>query len=253
MSAEQRVELPIAYAVALRHGHQTPPLWLVEHRHGPVAGLSSCPSARLTVVVILQLGGPPVVVASVDDGALHGTIVGRYAPAMTMITNAVEAAIVAVHEHHLRAPNSEATPREHPCRLVFCARRTQRHLIGLTMRELHRDGLFHSTMTFAFELRGDCAHVAISQKSPRPPASPEIPTLIRQCRPQLPPNPRDPACAGRARRSCSRRQVIGSALIGSVPRRGRRRMAPTQYTYGMLEPSTRMSRKNFTIADLRTA
>jgi predicted MFS family arabinose efflux permease len=104
------------------------------------------------------------------------TMSGRFAPAMTMITNAVEAryrgGFMSINSALMLAANALASILAG----MFVTRDPSGRLLGLPMVGYVAVGLFILTLLFAFQLRNAAPHVAMHQEkdSVSPSASPDV-------------------------------------------------------------------------------
>ncbi|MEI6105493.1 MAG: MFS transporter [Opitutae bacterium] len=174
----EQVELPIAYAVGgVATAISTPIIgWLSDHMDRlRLLVIMSCGSVVATLV-IMRLGPSSVVFASVIMACFMVTMSGRYAPAMTMITNAVEARYRGGFMSIISALQLAANASANILAGFFVTRDAAGHLLGLPMLGYLATGLFALTVLFAFELRAAAPHVAsLAKKNVAPsPPPPEI-------------------------------------------------------------------------------
>ena len=174
----QQNQLPIAYAVGgLATAVSTPIIgWLSDHMDR--LKLLVCTSAAAVVVtlVIMRLGPSSVVFASLMMALFMVTMSGRYAPAMTMITNAVSAryrgGFMSINSALQLAANAFASILAG----FFVTADSSGHLRGLPLVSYIATGFFILTILFALELRAAAPHVAAHTKKDvaPPPPSPDI-------------------------------------------------------------------------------
>ncbi len=178
LGLNERVQLPIAYAVGgVATAISTPIIgWLSDHMDR--LKLLVCMSAGAVVVtlVILRLGPSSVVFASMMMALFMVTMSGRYAPAMTMITNAVEARYRGGFMSIISALQLAANAAASILAGWFVTRDAAGHLLGLPMVSYIATGFFVLTVLFAIELRAIAPHVATHAKKDvaPPPPSPDI-------------------------------------------------------------------------------
>jgi MFS family permease len=178
LGLNEQVELPIAYAVGgVATAISTPIIgWLSDHMDRlRLLVIMSC-GAVVSTLVIMQLGPSSVLFASVIMACFMVTMSGRYAPAMTMITNAVEARYRGGFMSIISALQLAANATSNIVAGLFVTRDPSGHLLGLPMLSYIATGLFVLTVLFAFELRAAAPHVASHAKidiTP-PPPPPEI-------------------------------------------------------------------------------
>lgn len=173
----ERTELPLAYAAGgVATAISTPIIgWLSDHmdRLRLLIGMSI--GAMAVTLVIMRLGPSSVGFASIMMALFMVTMSGRYSPAMTMITNAVEAryrgGFMSVNSALQLAANAFASILAG----WFVTRDASGHLLGLPMVSYVAIGFFLLTLLFAFELRAVAPQVASSAKKDigPPPPSPD--------------------------------------------------------------------------------
>ena len=173
----EKVELPIAYAVGgVATAISTPIIgWLSDHmdRLRLLAIMSL--GAVIVTLVIMRLGPATVVIASLMMALFMVTMSGRYAPAMTMITNAVEARYRGGFMSIISALQLAANAVASILAGWFVSKDAAGHLLGLPMVSYVATGFFILTLLFAFELRAAAPHVAshANKDVAPPPPSPE--------------------------------------------------------------------------------
>jgi MFS transporter, DHA1 family, inner membrane transport protein len=178
LGLNEQVELPIAYAVGgVATAISTPIIgWLSDHMDRLRLLVIMSGGAVVATLVIMRLGPSSVVFASLIMAFFMVTMSGRYAPAMTMITNAVEARYRGGFMSIISALQLAANATANILAGLFVTRDPTGHLLGLPMLSYIATGLFVLTVLFAFELRAAAPHVASHSKiniAP-PPTPPEI-------------------------------------------------------------------------------
>ena len=173
----ERTELPLAYAAGgVATAISTPIIgWLSDHmdRLRLLIGMSI--GAMAVTLVIMRLGPSSVGFASIMMALFMVTMSGRYSPAMTMITNSVEAryrgGFMSVNSALQLAANAFASILAG----WFVTRDAGGHLRGLPMVSYVAIGFFLLTLLFAFELRAVAPQVASYAKKDigPPPPSPD--------------------------------------------------------------------------------
>ena len=174
----ERTELPIAYAAGgVATAISTPIIgWLSDHMDRLRLLICMSVGAMAVTLVIMRLGPSSVVFASIMMALFMVTMSGRYSPAMTMITNAVEAryrgGFMSINSALQLAANAFASILAG----WFVTRDAAGHLRGLPMVSYVAIGFFILTLLFAFELRAVAPHVASHAKKDAgpPPPSPDI-------------------------------------------------------------------------------
>ena len=155
-------QLPFAYAAGgIATAFSTPLIgWLSDRmdRLHLLAIMSTC--AVIVVLFITRLGPSSVVTASLMMALFMVTMSGRFAPAMTMITNAVEAryrgGFMSVNSALQQASSGGANLLAG----LFVTRDPAGHLIGMPVLGYVSAGFFGLTLLLAFGLRAAAPHVA---------------------------------------------------------------------------------------------
>ena len=166
LGLNERVELPIAYAVGgVATAISTPIIgWLSDHmdRLRLLTYMSAC--SIVVTLVIMRLGHSSVIFASVMMALFMVSTSGRYAPAMTMVTNAVDA-------RYRGGFMSVISALQLACNAVgaliagfFVTQDPAGHLVGLPTVSYIAAGFFILTVLFAIELRAIAPHVAMHAK-----------------------------------------------------------------------------------------
>ena len=156
-------ELPIAYVVGGVCALVSMPVvgWLSDHvnRLRLLTGISV--AAAAVAVIITQLGASSLGFVSMMMAFFMVTMSGRFAPAMTMITNAVESryrgGFMAVNAALQQAASALATALAG----VFVTRDPAGHLVGYHILGYIAVGFFALTVVLAAVLRNAAPHVAI--------------------------------------------------------------------------------------------
>ncbi len=173
----EQVQLPIAYAVGgVATAISTPIIgWLSDHMDRLRLLVIMSLGAIIVTLVIMRLGPASVVIASLMMALFMVTMSGRYAPAMTMITNAVEARYRGGFMSIISALQLAANAVASILAGWFVSKDATGHLLGLPMVSYVATGFFILTLLFAFELRAAAPHVASHAKKDvaPPPPSPD--------------------------------------------------------------------------------
>ncbi len=172
----EQVQLPIAYAVGgVATAISTPIIgWLSDHMDRLRLLVIMSLGAIIVTLVIMRLGPASVVVASLMMALFMVTMSGRYAPAMTMITNAVEARYRGGFMSIISALQLAANAVASILAGWFVSKDATGRLLGLPMVSYVATGFFILTLLFAFALRAAAPHVASHAKkdvAPPPPDS----------------------------------------------------------------------------------
>jgi DHA1 family inner membrane transport protein len=158
----ESIQLPIAYAVGgIATAFSTPLIgWLSDHmdRLRLLAIMSAC--AVIVVLFITRLGPASVVTASAMMALFMVTMSGRFAPAMAMITNAVDARYRGGFMSVNAALQQAASGFSSMMAGLFVTRDGTSHLVGLPVLGYVSAGFFGLTVLLAYELRAAAPHVA---------------------------------------------------------------------------------------------
>jgi DHA1 family inner membrane transport protein len=167
----ESVQLPIAYAVGgIATAFSTPLIgWLSDHmdRLRLLAIMSSC--AVIVVLFITRLGTSTLLTASLMMALFMVTMSGRFAPAMAMITNAVEARYRGGFMSVNAALQQAASGFSSMLAGLFVTRDGTSHLVGMPVLGYVSAGFFGLTVLLAYELRAAAPHVASPAKKAEPP------------------------------------------------------------------------------------
>ncbi len=171
---DETFQLPLAYAVGgCATAVSTPVIgWLSDHvdRLRLLAVMSTC--AVVVVFFITRLGPSSVAVASGMMALFMVTMSGRFAPAMTMIANAVEARYRGGFMSVNAALQQAASGLSSILAGLFVTREATGHLAGLPTLGLVSAGFFALTVLLAFALRAAAPHVATAAPKATPPPPP---------------------------------------------------------------------------------
>ncbi len=168
---DEKVGLPLTYVVGgLATVLSTPAIgWLSDHmdRLKLLAIMST--GAVVVVLLITRLGHASVVVASVMMALFMVTMSGRFAPAMTMITDAVEARYRGGFMSVNAALQQAASAGASVLAGLFVTRTPGGELAGLPQLGYASIGFFVLTLLLAAELRAAAPHVAApAPRAPTP-------------------------------------------------------------------------------------
>jgi predicted MFS family arabinose efflux permease len=172
---DEASQLPITYAVGgLATALSTPLVGYLSDRMDRLKLLVLISIAAIgTVLVITRLGPASVLTASVVMALFMVTMSGRFSPAMTMITNAVEARYRGGFMSVNAALQQAASAGANVLAGVFVTRTAGGQLAGLPQLGYASIGFFVLTALLAAELRSAAPHVARS--GVRPPATAPAP------------------------------------------------------------------------------
>lgn len=174
----ETIQLPIAYAVGgVATAFSTPLIgWLSDHmdRLRLLAIMTGC--AVLVVLFITRLGPSSMVAASLMMALFMVTMSGRFAPAMAMVTNAVEARYRGGFMSVNAALQQAASGLSNVLAGLFVTRDAAGHLGGMPMLGYVSAGFFSLTVLLAYELRAAAPHVAKPAVRDKPPSLPPAET-----------------------------------------------------------------------------
>lgn len=177
---DETFQLPIAYAVGgIATAFSTPLIgWLSDHmdRLRLLAIMSA--GAVIVVFFITRLGPSSVVTASLMMALFMVTMSGRFAPAMTMVTNAVEARYRGGFMSVNAALQQAASGCSSMLAGLFVTRDAAGHLAGLPLLGYVSAGFFGLTVLLAFELRAAAPHVATPATKDVHPLPPPAETAV---------------------------------------------------------------------------
>lgn len=170
---DEKVQLPITYMVGGIATAASTPLvgWLSDHMDRLKLLTIMSAGAIVTVLLITRMGHASVVVASIAMAAFMVTMSGRFAPAMTMVTNAVDAryrgGFMSVNAALQQAASAGANVLAGE---MFISRQPNGTLGGMPMLGFVSIAFFALTVLCAAELRAAAPHVASSR--PKIPVAP---------------------------------------------------------------------------------
>ncbi len=174
---DEKVQLPITYMVGGIATAVSTPLvgWLSDRMDRLKLLTIMSAGAIVTVLLITRMGHASVVVASIAMAAFMVTMSGRFAPAMTMVTNAVEAryrgGFMSVNAALQQAASAGANVLAGE---MFISRLPNGTLGGMPILGFVSIAFFALTVLCAAELRAAAPHVASSRaKLPVTPAPTE--------------------------------------------------------------------------------
>lgn len=175
LGLNEHLQLPLAYAVGgIATAISTPIVgWLSDHMDRlRLLTYMSIGSVAVTLV-IMRLGPSSVAFASMMMALFMVTMSGRYAPAMTMITNAVDARYRGGFMSIISALQLAANAVASIIAGLFVTQAPSGRLVGLPMVSYVATGFFVLTILFAIQLRNIAPHVAVHhKKDATPPPSP---------------------------------------------------------------------------------
>lgn len=161
-------QLPVTYAVGgLATALSTPLIGYLSDRMDRLKLLVLISIAAIgTVLVITRLGPASVLTASIVMALFMVTMSGRFSPAMTMITNAVEARYRGGFMSVNAALQQAASAGANVLAGVFVTRTAGGQLAGLPQLGYASIGFFVLTALLAAQLRAAAPHVARSGVAP---------------------------------------------------------------------------------------
>jgi DHA1 family inner membrane transport protein len=176
LGIDPEVSLPITYMVGgIATAISTPFIGWLSDRMDRLKLLAIMSGLAVTVVLIItRLGQTSVAVASVMMALFMVTMSGRFSPAMTMITNAVEARYRGGFMSVNAAMQQAASAGASVLAGQFVTRAPDGHLAGMPMLGYVSIAFFLLTVLLAAELRSVAPHVsAPTLKAPLQTASTE--------------------------------------------------------------------------------
>lgn len=178
LGLNEQFQLPLAYAVGgIATAVSTPIVgWLSDHMDRLRLLTYMSLGAVAVTLVIMRLGSSSVAFACLMMALFMVTMSGRYAPAMTMITNAVDARYRGGFMSIISALQLAANAVASILAGLFVTRSPDGHLLGLPMVGYMATGFFALTILFAIQLRKAAPHVALHQKMDivPPPSPPDV-------------------------------------------------------------------------------
>jgi predicted MFS family arabinose efflux permease len=174
----EQTQLPVAYMVGGIATALSTPLvgWLSDHMDRlKLLAIMSVASITVTFF-IMRLGPSSLATASLMMALFMVSMSSRYAPAMTMIANAVEARYRGGFMSIISALQLAANALASVIAGLFVTRQPSGHLAGLPTVGHVATGLFLLTLLFAIQLRNIAPHVATHHKEDAapPPAPPDV-------------------------------------------------------------------------------
>jgi len=159
---DETSQLPLAYAVGgIATAFSTPFIgWLSDRMDRLRLLVIMSAGAVVVVLFITRLGPSSVLTASLMMALFMVTMSGRFAPAMTMITNAVEARYRGGFMSVNAALQQAASGGASLLAGVFVTRDATGHLVGLPLLGYVSAGFFGLTVLLSFALRAAAPHVA---------------------------------------------------------------------------------------------
>ncbi|MDB6094664.1 MAG: sugar permease [Verrucomicrobia bacterium] len=167
---DEKFQLPLTYAVGGLATMISMPIvgWLSDHmdRLHLLAWLSA--GGAVVVLFLVRLGPSSVAVAATVMAAFMMTMSGRFAPAMTMVTNAVEARYRGGFMSVNAALQQAASGCANVIAGMFVTSDAQGHLVGYPVLGYVSVGFFILTVLCAYELRAAAPHVSTPAKKDLP-------------------------------------------------------------------------------------
>lgn len=159
---DETSQLPLAYAVGgIATAFSTPFIgWLSDRMDRLRLLVIMSAGAVVVVLFITRLGPSSVLTASLMMALFMVTMSGRFAPAMTMITNAVEARYRGGFMSVNAALQQAASGGASLLAGLFVTRDATGHLVGLPLLGYVSAGFFGLTVLLSFALRAAAPHVA---------------------------------------------------------------------------------------------
>ena len=164
-------QLPMVYAAGGLAAMISMPIigWLSDHmdRLKLLAWLSG--AAAVVVLVLVRLGPSPLWVAALLMALFMMTMSGRFTPAMTMVTNAVEARYRGGFMSINAALQQAASGLANVVAGLFVTRDARGHLVGYPTLGYVSIGFFLLAVLFAAELKRAAPHVSAPPARDAPP------------------------------------------------------------------------------------
>lgn len=159
---DETLQLPFAYAVGgIATAFSTPLIgWLSDRMDRLRLLVIMSGGAVVVVLFITRLGPSSVFTASLMMALFMVTMSGRFAPAMTMITNAVDARYRGGFMSVNAALQQAASGCSSMLAGLFVSRTATGHLAGLPLLGYVSAGFFGLAVLLAFALRAAAPHVA---------------------------------------------------------------------------------------------
>ena len=171
---DEKLQLPLAYVAGGLATMISMPVigWLCDHmdRLRLLTILSA--AAAVVVLVLVRLGPSSLGVAALVMASFMVTMSGRFTPAMTMITNAVEARYRGGFMSVNAALQQAASGLANVLAGFFVTRDAAGHLIGYPVLGYVSIGFFVLTVLCAVELRAAAPHVSTPARTDEHPPAP---------------------------------------------------------------------------------
>ena len=171
---DEKLQLPLAYVAGGLATMVSMPVigWLCDHmdRLRLLTILSA--AAAVVVLVLVRLGPSSLGVAALVMASFMVTMSGRFTPAMTMITNAVEARYRGGFMSVNAALQQAASGLANVLAGFFVTRDAAGHLIGYPVLGYVSIGFFVLTVLCAVELRAAAPHVSTPARTDEHPPAP---------------------------------------------------------------------------------
>ncbi len=169
-------QLPLAYAVGGACTFITMPLvgWLSDHMNRLHLLIWLSVGASIVAVIITRLGLTSLTLVCVMMALFMVTMSGRFAPAMTMVTNAVQARYRGGFMSVNAALQQAASALANVIAGIFVTSDASGHLFGYPILGFVAVGFFGLTVLCAFALSKAAPHVVVP--APPKPATPLPPT-----------------------------------------------------------------------------
>lgn len=171
---DEQMELPITYAVGgLATALSTPIVgWISDHRDKLRVLSVMSVAAAIVVFFITRMGASSVMYASLMMALLMVTMSGRFAPAMTMITNAVGPRYRGGFMSVNAALQQAAIGMGNLLAGLFITRTPEGKLLGMPLLGYVSMAFFILTILVAAELRAAAPHVSTPGGKPAIPPAP---------------------------------------------------------------------------------
>ena len=168
---DEKFQLPMTYAVGGLAAMVSMPIigWLSDHmdRLKLLAWLSA--AAAVVVLVLVRLGPSPLWLAALMMALFMMTMSGRFTPAMTMVTNAVEARYRGGFMSINAALQQAASGLANVVAGLFVTTGAGGHLVGYPTLGYVSVGFFFLAVLLAAELKRVAPHVSTPAKKDVPP------------------------------------------------------------------------------------
>jgi predicted MFS family arabinose efflux permease len=171
---DEKIQLPLAYAAGGIATMISMPLigWLTDHTDRLWLLIWLSAAAAVVVLVLVRLGPSSLGVAALMMALFMVTMSGRFTPAMTMVTNAVEARYRGGFMSVNAALQQASSGLANVLAGWFVTRDPSGRLVGYPVLGYVSVGFFILAVLFAIELRAAAPHVATPAKSDAHPPAP---------------------------------------------------------------------------------